>query len=86
MRYAVTILTCLALVSILPELAANTHTMVGTLASSVGHALHGSTTWMFRIVSETPQPCWLVTVGILLIALSWFVRHRASRSAAQSSR
>lgn len=85
MRYAITILICLALGSILPELAAMTHGSAATYAFSFGYALH-NTPWLFHILMETPQSCWLVTIGIALIILSWFVRHRASRSAAQSSR
>jgi hypothetical protein len=85
MKYALTILTCLALSSILPELAAMTHTSADTHAFSLGYALRHTPPWLFHILSETPQACWLVTIGILLIALSWFVRHRASRRAAQRS-
>lgn len=86
MKYAVTILACLALVSMLPEMAAMTQTRIGIEALSFGHALRNSAASLFRIVSSTPQPVWLVAVGLLLIGLSWFVRHQASRSASQSSR
>jgi predicted cobalt transporter CbtA len=82
MKYAVTILTCLALASELPEMAAMTHTEIGIHALAFGHALRSTTASLFQI----PQPVWLIAMGIVLIALSWLVRRRASRSASRSSR
>jgi len=85
MRYAITILICLTIGSILPDLAKLTHTSARIHASLVGSMLHNSSSWLVHVVSATPQACWLVTIGIVLIALSWFVRYRATRRAKQSS-
>ena len=86
MKYAVTILICLALVSTLPELAAMGHSTVGPRALTLSQTFSSGSEWLFRIVSSTPQPVWLVAIGMALILLSWFVRRRLSRSVSQSSR
>jgi hypothetical protein len=85
MKRAVRISTCLGFLPVLPELAAMIHRPIGPHTFSVAEALRESTAVVIRIASSVSQPVWLVLVGCALILLSLFVRHRASRTASQSS-
>jgi hypothetical protein len=84
MKYAIAILVSLALLSLLPDLAGSTHTTIGVQAFSFSQSVRSSMAWALRVVSGIPQPVWLVSIGVLLIVISWFVRRGMSWSASQS--
>lgn len=85
MKYAIAILICLTLGSVVPKLSAM-RSVLGAEVFVLGHRVGASMAWLFHLVASVPQTCWLITIGIVLIGLSWFVRRQALRSAAQRSR